>query len=295
MSRWLISVPVWGERYVEEFCAAALPTLQSAAGVLNMTHAVDVRLIVHTDQPDRIRTATSLVVETRPVPAGARDFDCMSQAHREVLATGMRDDVVVLLTAGAVISGNGLRYCADVLADNSQLHLILCAVPRVLQEGPLPDTADARGLMAWAWDHRHPIVTDCTWPDGRSADLSRTFFEREGTVVTRQCLPHPLAVKIDGRRVNFTPTVDANLMQCFGLSEMHLVQDCKALALIKLSPPDKGHQLVAGTMRARLENYELRIPDPVQRWCLGHKVVLVGEPRDCGDAAFVEKIMSLGG
>src|SRR3990167_8810736 len=116
MVRWLISVPVWGERYVEEFCAAALPALERS--VIALTKArpdIDVRLIVHTDSPDRVRGATGLTVEARPLPVGLRDFDCMSQSHREVLSSGLRGDIVVLFTAGAVISEGGLLYCAATL------------------------------------------------------------------------------------------------------------------------------------------------------------------------------------
>jgi hypothetical protein len=289
----LISVPVWGERCVDVFCAAGLPALQRAVAALEATHGVDARLVVHTDQPDKVRGATSLKVECRPVPVGLRDFDSMSQGHREVMAMGLRWDVVVPLTADTVISEQGLSYCARVLED-LQLRAVLVAVPRTLQQGRVPDTADAAGLMAWSWANRHPAVAEATWPEGRSRDLSRTFFEAEGTVVTRQALPHPLAIRVDGRPLRFTPTVDANLIQCFDPTEMHMTPNCRELALIEMSPPDKPFDVVEGTMARRLASGALVIPDPVQRWCLNHKVTLVGTPRDCADDAFVGQILGQG-
>jgi hypothetical protein len=295
MVRWLISVPVWGERYVDEFCATALPPLDRAVAALREARPeVDVRLIIHTDRPERIAGLAGAPVECRPVPAGARDFDCMSQAHREVLGLGVRGDVAVILTAGTVMSAETLTYCADVL-DHPRRLVVLCAVPRVLAEGQIPDTSDAPALMAWAWDHRHPITIESTWPDGRSADLSRTYYERGGEVASRVCLPHPLAIRIDGRPLRFTPTIDVNLINCFDRSEMHLVPNCDRLAVLKLTPPDKGYRTVEETMFQRLEAYRFVIPDPQQRWCLSHRIALVGRAKMCPDVEVVEKIMQVSG
>lgn len=294
MSRWLVSLPVWGEQYVEECCAVVLPALDRAIRALEASGVEDVRIIAHTDQPDRLLAASGSNIECYALPAGVRYFDCMSQAHREVLNTGLRGDVVVPLTAGAVVSEQALVHCAGVFT-NPRLHVVLCAVPRVLAEGVLPDTADARDLMHWAWNHRHPITRESTWPSGRLRDLSRTHFELAKSVVTRVCLPHPLAIRIDGRPLSFTPTVDANLIQRFDRSEMHMVQDCRRLAVIKLSSADKGYDLAADTMAERLAKYELVIADPLQRWLLDHPVTLVGPAQDCGDVDFVEKIMKVSG
>lgn len=279
---------------MEEFCATTLPALIRATNALVSARRAEVRLIIHTDCPERVEGVAGPSAELRAPPAGMQYFDCMSQAHREVLSMGLRGDVVVPLTAGAVISEQGLVYCADVL-DNDRLKVILCAVPRVLSVGPIPDTGDAGHFMRWAMDNQHPMTKECTWPHGRSVDLSRTFFRSGGSIVTRLALPHPLAIRMDGRRPNFTPTIDANLIQCYDPIEMHMAVDCDRLALIKLTPADKAFQRSERTMRERLENYELRIDDSVQRWCLGHKVVLAGKPRDCGDDEFIEHMLSVKG
>ena len=288
-TRWLISVPVFGARYVEECCATTLPALQRAVEALEAAHDVDVRLIIHTDQPARVINAVDIPVEPFPIPAGARDWDSFAQAHREALALALMGDVVVLLTAGAVISEQGLVYCADVL-ENPALRVVLCAVPRILNQNLLPDTADAAAFMAAAWENRHPMTVECTWPAGRSVDLSRTFFVgTDGDVVTRQILPHPLAVRVDGRPLRFTPTVDANLMLCFDPSEMHMTVDSARLALVKLTPLDKGYDLAEHTMRERAGSGELSVTNPHQRWCMSKRVLLrgSGSARGCQDALFV--------
>jgi hypothetical protein len=288
VSRWLVSVPVFGEYYVDQFCAAALPALQRAVDALRRVRGADVWLVVHTDAPDRVRAATSVTVDARPVPAGLRGFDGMSQAHREVVAEASDGDVIVPLTAGAVMSEQGLVHCAEVLDDPRKL-VVLCAVPRVLDEGPVADTADAQALMDWAWAHRHPMVDACTWPRGRSADLSRVYFASAdgGTVVTRQALPHPVAVRKDGRAVSFAPTIDANLFLCYSPDEMHATLDCGKLALVKLTPADKGYDLAAQPMEERVRAGKVRVPGGNQAWSVGLRVVLRGGGADCGDGQYV--------
>ncbi len=292
MSRWLISVPVWGERCTNIFYAAALPALERAVLVLEAAGA-DVRVVVHTDAlQGRVQAAaTQIKIEERRVPAGLRDFDCLSQAHREVLQMGCMDDVVILLTADLVISEQGLVYCHRVFEKDRNKKLLLCVGIRALQEGKIPDTADADALMVWAWDNRHPITEASRYPDGNSSDLSRLYFEANGVVVARLALPHPIAVRLDKRTLRFTPTVDANLMQCFGKSELHIVKDSHELALVELSPRDKDYQRDADTIGQRLSDRMVRLPDLLQRHCIGHRISLVGSMRDVGDGAVIEKIL----
>lgn len=287
MTRWLISAPVWGERYVNVFCAAVLPAINRAAEAL-LARGDEVRLIVHTDQREKIAAQTPLQCDTHPVPAGLRDFDCLSQAHREVLRMGCRGDIVALMTADAVINAEGLDYAAGVL-DNPQIKLVMCAAMRALEEGRIPST-EGRVLTRWAWANRHPITDQTVFPAGRAGDLSRMHFTDGQSVTSRICLPHPLAVRIDGRALSFTPTVDVNLMNHFDRTEIHLATDCEKLSLFELSPRDKTDRVVPQTIAERLAAGQLRVPDPLQRWCLGHRVVIVKPGRDCGDEALVQKI-----
>lgn len=287
--RWLISVPVWGERYVSEFCAAAQPTLDRAVAALEAT-GVEVRVLLYTDQPVRVLGSGRTSSECRPVPAGARDFDCMSQAHRDTMNAALCGDVVVFLTAGVIISEQGLVHCAEVLRD-ARLRAVLCAVPRVLAQGQIPDTSDAQKLMRWAWENRHPMTSECTYPGGRSTDLSRTYYMGSGGgVVTRVFLPHPLAVRITGRPLSFTPTVDCNLINNFDVSEMHMVQDSARLAMVKLTPADKGFQLADASMEQRMAS-GLYVSDEHQRWCASKRVLLRdGGLEECRDYMLMESI-----
>lgn len=294
MTRWLISVPVWGERYVNVFCATTLPAINAAISRLIMQEAhegrpVDVKLVVHTDCPEKIGAATDPGwYDPHPVPAGLRDFDCMSQAHREVLGMACKGDIVALMTSDAVPVVGALAYAAKIL-DDPHKKLVMCAAMRALEEGHIR-TTEGVPFMRWAWKNRHPITEQTIWPRGHARDLSRMHFTDGEIAVTRMCLPHPLAVRMDGRRVAFTPTVDVNFMQCFDRTEIHLATRCEECGLVELSPRSKTDSLSPKTIQRRLEDGELRIPDPLQRWCLSHRVMITGPERDCGDDAVVETI-----
>jgi hypothetical protein len=272
MPRWLISVPVWGERCVEIFCGTTLPALEKAM----LRLPIESHLVVHTDSPRRIADgATEINVEARPVPAGARDFDSLSQAHREVLGMACNEDRVALLTADLLISEQGLEICEEIL-DGPGKNLVVCCGIRALQEGRLPDTHDAASMMQWAWANAHPMTQASTYPDGLSSDLSRLYFEDHGHIIARLALPHPLAVKMDSRPLPFSPTVDANLIQNFNASDTHVIIDSNRLALVELSPRDKDFQTTSGTVRERLLSGEFVIGDPAQRWMAKHRISLCG-------------------
>lgn len=288
MSRWLVSVPVWGRRYVDVFCATALPALERAMLCL----PTDARLVVHTDEPDRLRAAaTKIPMELRPVPAGLRDFDCLSQAHREVLAMACHDDRVALLTADLVLSTGSLLFCENKLADGKRL--IACAGIRAIEEGRIPNVTSGRKLLKWAWDHRHPIVQAATWPNGRLNDLSRIYFSHNGNVVARWCLPHPLALRVDGRQLSFAPTIDVNLINNFHESEIHLVIDPDEVAMVELSPRNKFVGELGHRMKAKFENDQMLIPPGIQRWSFNHKIIICGHQIDCGDDPIVTKLLSV--
>lgn len=289
MSRWLISAPAWGQRCVDVFCATALPAIERAMVRYEQTTG-DAYLIVHTDSPDRVRGAASQIrIETRPPPAGLRAFDCLSQSHREVLSMGLRGDRVMLLTADLILSEEGLLSCERILSQGDKW-LVACAGIRALESGMIP-ASNGRELLDWAWEHRHPMTQACTWPGGRSSDLSRVYFSDGPNVVARLCLPHPLAVLIDGRPLPFSPTIDVNLIKNFHDGEIYLVTSPDDLGLVELSPPDKDFQVGHWGIHERLSMGKIVIADPQQRTLMSSKIVLRGSYADCEDDAYVNTIL----
>ncbi len=276
MPRWLVSVPVWGERCIEVFCSTALPALEKAMLHLQERSGIEARLVVHTDNHRRIRDgATEIEIEERNVPAGARDFDSLSEAHRDVMRMACRNDRVALLTADLLVSKDGLQLCEEILSPDGK-NLVMCCGIRAKQEGRLPATDSAQVMMKWAWENAHPITQSSTYPKGKTTDLSRLYFEEDGNVVARLAMPHPIAVKIDGRNLPFSPTIDASLMQNFCAADTHLVTMTDRLALVELSPVDKDFQETEHSIKIRLDHGGVVMKDPAQRWLASHRVSLLG-------------------
>ena len=295
--RWLVALPAWGERCVGVLLAYTLPALAAALRQLGKPTT----LLVWTDAPTRVAAACEalgapgdLSAKFLPVPGPDGSFMSMSGCHREALALAGRGDRVLLLTSDMVLSREVLATCEQHLAGGKQL--ICCVAPRALQDAGPPVGATGRDLLAWAWENRHPMTRDCTWPDGRSYDVWRMYFERGGAVSARVFLPHPLVCVPDGRRLTFSPTIDVNLTSNFSQAFTYMITRPEEGAAVEISPTDKEY-LKTTTMRERLEAGGPSCPALVpcsnhrHRMFWGKRVVLVGTGGDCGDAEVVARVL----
>lgn len=293
--RWLISVPVWGARYVDIFRATALPMLKVAAAQITD----DVRLILHTDDANQFERdeCEALSIETRRLPAGYQWFNTMSRAHREVIDLACHDDIVVLLTADMVVSREAFAACRKIFDRGKRL--VCCNAMRALDEGVLPHNPSGRELSEWAWRNRHPMVRDCTWPDGRSEDLSRVYFENGKNVTCRTWMPHPFALRSDNRRLKFNPTVDSDLIANYEQDEIHLVNSPDELAVMELSPPSKtagardlDEVEPAQGLEPMAKRYGKILPlaRKIYPWVLRQRIVVAGNGEGCGDEKIIKEL-----
>ena len=303
---WLAAVPAWGERCVNIFIRATLPALVEAVRALDRPAT----LLVWTDQPDVIAAAyaglgapDSARLECAPVPAPSgpyaglhAGFGVLSTCHALALGRAVAGDRVLLLTADMVVSREVLATCEAQVASGKRL--IACAAMRANEAGSPPLGADGAALSAWAWDNRHPMTRDCTWPDGRSYDLWRIYFEREGEVAARVFLPHPLACVPAGRPLHFYPTIDVNLVRHFTQSETHMITHPSEGAVVELSPLDKDYLKSEAPMSERLKSRTesspqlVSCPNPLHRMFFGKRVIIRGAGGDCGDQEIVSRVLS---
>lgn len=295
MTVWVVALPVWGERYLSIFEQAAWPALKIALGELNGDRII---LAIHTDQQDRMKRLTgdfqSII---NGVPGHDSAFHSLSEAHRWVLLNSPVDAHVVLLTADLVLSQGALLASARRLATG--VRAIACMGMRVSDtELPTPGLPP-RQLLAWGWEHRHPMTKECTWPNGESYDIWRMYFEKGDEACCRLALPHPLVVIREHRTLNdFYPTIDVNLLMHFNweAGEIHLVTDNDELGLIELSPPDKEFVRTVPMYR-RYEEFLPSIPTitqigvPRQNWFFNHKIIVKGTGGDCGDQQVVDRMV----
>lgn len=305
--RWHIAIPAWGRRCLAVFERATLPALVAALQDLAPAIQSQPPPVLHmaTDEPARARAMLAKLVDLDalvptielraawpPGPDGA--FGSMSRFHATVLAQAGQFDRVLLLTADMVASREVLLTCERKLAAGAKL--VCCVAPRALEDAGAPIGVLGQELAAWAWDNRHPMTRDCTWPDGRSYDVWRMYFERGCEVSARVFLPHPLALVVGGRRLRFAPTIDVNLARNFSFNEIYLITHPSDGAVVELSPADKEY-LLTNTMRARFEEGSPSCPPfikcthPHHRMFFSSKVVLRGSGGDCGDSEVVARIL----
>lgn len=288
--QWLISVPVWGEPYLTIFLLCTLPAIERAIAL----YGGDVTLVAHTNNEgrDRIRAQTQLRQISTPAleqPEAPNPFTTLSACHRAVMTGAQPGTRVILMTADMVISEGSLAYCSEVFKSNKRL--VGVAGMRTIWDGIGPNLPRSRDLLSWGWDHKHAITIDSIYPNGCSQDISRMYFEKDGTVVSRQLLPHPFALAIDGRQLHFEPTVDANLIQSFYDHEVFIVTDPDELAVVEMSVPDKAFHRV-NSMETRLEHHQIIVVNPMQRHCLQHRITLKGRTgQDVGDEDVIKQVL----
>lgn len=296
---WIVALPAWGKRCVRVLCEATLPALVSAIRPLPLERLVTIR--VYTDKPGTIRETWERLcasghasLDFHAVPGPDLGFESLSNCHRDALERAGHRDRVVLLTADMVLSAEVLMTCHHRLSSGSQL--VCCAPPRSLEEDVPPVGATGRELLGWAWDHRHPMTRECTWPEGTSYDVWRMYFEHEGEVAARVFLPHPLAVMPHGRRLRFQPTIDVNLTSNFSQAVTYMITSPEEGAVIELSPRDKEF-VVTESMRTRMATRGPSCPPFVpctnrrHRYFFGRRVTIRGNGGDCGDQEVIGRML----
>lgn len=289
---WVVALPAWGARCARVCAEETLPALRAALGELGRPARVD----LYTDSEELVALARSCPADVRalPVPPGDGTFGSMSAAHLEVMRGAGPGQRVLLLTADMVLSREILVTCEARCALGTKAVAVVAM--RALEASGAPLGASGRALLEWAWDHRHPMTRECTWPEGRSYDVWRMYFERDGEVAARVFLPHPLVVVPARVHVSFSPTIDVNLLGCFSPAVTYMVTRPEEGTAVELSPPEKEF-LMTTTMRERMTSGGPSCPPFVwatnarHRMFFDKRVVVRGSGGDCGDAEVVARVL----
>ena len=290
LSKWLISVPVWGAPYVRVFSEAAAPALLAAVSRMG----APVKFVVHTDSPDAVRAALAgQEVDLRPVPSKPT-YVTLQEAHADAVLSAAPGDRVVLLNADLVVSGNLLARCAEHFAAGKEA-VVLLGIRTILNEAARPPVdAAPRALLAWAWANRHQIIRDLEWGSGGSMLPTNLFFAEGGSVVARGFHLHPVAV-VRQDSVQFKSTIDGDLLDGYLHERVHVVVDPDDCAMVEMSDPARRFPVraaqlsapgVAASMRARAS--------ATHRWLFTHRIgVLEGAAAMTADLQPCEAILRL--
>lgn len=286
---WLISIPIWGDKYVQTFCERAAPALLQAC--LKLPEPV--KFVIHTDQPDRIYKAlVGPPIDFKPVP-NKPTYVALQNGHADAVRSAKPGDRIVLTNADLVFSGNLLARCAEHFAAGKQA-VVLLGIRTNLTAPQPPAGAKPRGLLAWAWENRHQIIRDLEWPHGGSMLPTNLFWQAGSSVVARGFHLHPIAV-VKHEGLDFQSTIDGDLLDRFPRESIHVVTDPDDCSMLEMSDPARrfpvrGHhftpQLVAGAMRTRASE--------THRWLFEHRIGVLGNASDVTtDTGVADQILNM--
>lgn len=290
MRNWLISVPVWGPKYVKTFVEEAVPALRAALAGFPEPH----RFLIHTNDPTRINAALAgFDVDIQPV-SQKPTYIALQEGHADAVARAKIGEAVVLLNADLVVSRNMFTSCAAHL-DAGDLAIVLVGIRTDPKGNEVPKGAPARELLEWAWEYRHRIIQDLEWGTGASMLPTNLFFVKGHNVVVRGFHLHPIAI-LKTKDIPFKSTIDGDLLDHFARERIHVVVDPDDMSMLEISEPTRrfpvGRMLnpaaVAASMRSRAS--------PLHKWLFTHRIVIRGTGEGCGDDAISHAVLArLGG
>lgn len=278
----IVSIPVWGEAYLERLGRVA-PSIRASLADR------PARIICHTDQPDRVRALLSgFEVEIRPVPPG-QHYAAFATAHREVIDRADLGETVILLAADLAPSIEAIDFCETTLA--SGYRLVLCPGLRTLSKAS-PPVADKAALAAWALANLHPSMAQNFYGESFPGVPWGLFFRCAGGIVLRAFHLHPLAF-VKTRELAYGGTVDAGLPGCFDRTEA-FVADHRHFCMVECSPPEHARypsRLVGPKWTVQ---WAKEHASPTHRWLFAqHRLVIEGDPGPGPDTAYVRDVMAL--
>jgi len=240
---WLISLPVWGKDYRKRFLQDCWPSICIALGAVHGR----LRVVLHTDTPELAGLFQAYdEVIVREVP-GER-HSALSAAQREALELAEPGEAIAILAADVICSKE--CFAAAERRFSEGYRAVVCAGTRTT--GPLfnstaPAGWTARDLLTWTMTYAHPIVQQCVFPYGQNAIPSTIYFRDGANTILRAFHLHPFAVVKD-RALDFTRSIDRDLVDCFAPEEVHVVTDADEMALAEITPIGKRQALLPYAM-----------------------------------------------
>lgn len=287
MSRWIIGIPVWGERCVRTFIDVALPFHRAA--LKDFPH--DVTYIVNTDRPIEIKDAMKgLQHHVFPLPMEVEGYARFGMCHKSVMAMAEVGDRVALMCADQIISRECLFAAEKRFGQGKKA---VCWLGHRTTGANLPQPGvSAAALNVWAMANRHPIIAELFYGTGQSAAPSILYFEKNGSIVMRAFGLGPFAfVMQDG--LYFEGTIDTDLAARFDKRDLHIVTDCNEMSCATIDPPEAHHGTFPNVLTPmHVAAWAAFGTNDMHRWFITHKVRIQGDG-ECDDQPVIDEVLRL--
>jgi hypothetical protein len=245
-----ISVPAWGDLYIELAVNFTIPAIQAS---LLESKFTDIHFIVHTDKPVAFEQVlfswqTQYVpISLAPLPNRGRlnripdvHWVAFKQAHKDVLNMTPEGAIAVLLNSDVVVSRETFSVVNNAIEDGKKAVVSVGIRTSVEQnDGGPPIGANANELFKWIWKHRHHITDQCIWGSGGSRHPTILFFDDGKNVSMHGFHLTPMFVLKD-REFMFRGTIDDDLLQNYSDDEIQYLTNGEA-AFCEMSSDAKAH------------------------------------------------------
>jgi hypothetical protein len=283
-SRWLISIPCWGDAWVRRFLETGLPSIDAALEGFE----AQVRFVVHTNSQLLRLAMSGREFIRRDAKVQGNRYKTLTECHREAIAMGQPGERICFLNADHIVSVKAFRSAERRLREG--FRAVACGCVRARADDP-PIGAEGRDLLAWAWKNSHPLVLNCIYGTGRSQCPSFVYFENRENVTLRAFHMHPFAVMKD-RPLRFAgETIDQDLLYNYRRPEIHVVTDPDEVALAEITGMEHEHPS-GSLLSAKLLAAFGRGATPLHRWFFTHSIRIRGyDPVDESPAEEALKIL----
>ena len=286
---FVIGVPVWGEWYTKIFLQATLPSLNAALESISGK----ARFVIHTDKPESFADAKFKGdVEFYPVPIGRELYLTFGNCHRELLELADDGDAIVFMTADIIVS----QECfinSEKRFDEGKRAIIITAARTLATPEECPIGAKSQDLLAFSFNHLHPVTGGCYWGAGRNIVTWAVYFKGEHGTVLRAFHLHPMVVLNDRPLYFNRETVDLDLLDRFEKNEIHVVTDPTEMSFAEISGLNKSIPQGQEICINSVVGWAKGNTTPIQRWLFSHKILISGTADDHLDEAPATEILGI--
>lgn len=285
MSRWVVGIPVWGERYVRTFIEVALPFHRAAV----QHYGGDVMYVFHTDHPHLLHEATEgLTRQILPCPPDSEGYARFGVCHMLAMHIAQLGDRVAPLCADQILSVECFAAAERRFQTGMQA---VCWLGHRTTGVKIPHPGvKAVELNRWAMGNRHPVIAELFWPTGRSACPSILYFERGDSIVMRAFGLGPFAfVKTEG--LYFEGTIDNDLASRFDKKRIHVVTEPGEMSCATIDDASLTHGVFAQPLTtAHVAAWAAYNTNDTHRWFLTHRCRIQGYG-ECADQPVIDEIL----
>jgi hypothetical protein len=294
MTNWVVAIPVWGDEFTDKFLKWSLPAIKQALGKLEDGDSA--RFIVHTNKEDKLRSAFEpYPVQFHPIPGSGNAHEKLGDINRQSLQLSNVGEVVAFINSDMVPSIEVFSASSARFKEGKKMVLVMGT--RVLEDSgfcvpPIGETS--RGLLKWAWEHRHPWISGCIWGAGTSRSPTVIYFRVSDGVVLHAFHLHPFAVVKEKDALTFQGvTIDRDLQDQFPLDQVHVVTSADEMAFAELSPASKSMGDIPHTIdKLYVAQFARNVATPAHKWTFAQRIEIIGPATDLADVQTASEILN---